>query len=82
MARAGSRDGRWAYTLYSRSNGRPFVHALHTTHREAFCIDIPMGISDDRLSKVRMRVGKKTVALRVEGKTIATIDTRTFEVKR
>jgi hypothetical protein len=80
MARAGSRDGRWAYTLYSRSNGRPFVHALHTTRREAFCIDIP-SMSDDRLSKVRMRVGKKTIALRVGGKTIATIDTRTFEVK-
>lgn len=82
MTRAGSGDGSWAYTLYSRSNGRPFVHALHTTHREAFCIDIPMSMSDDRLSKLRMRVGKHTLALRVGGKTIATIDTRTFEVKR
>jgi DNA-binding beta-propeller fold protein YncE len=82
MTRAGSSDGSWAYTLYSRSSGGAFVHALHTTAREAFCIDLPSRIPDGQLGKVRMRVGKNTLVLRLGGKTVATVDTRTFKVTR
>ena len=82
MTRVGSDDASWAYTLYSRSGGGAFVHALHTTAREAFCIDVKLGIADDQLSHVRMRVRGGALLLRLHGKTIATIDTRTFEVKR
>ena len=81
VTRVGSTDASWAYTLYSRSQGGAFVHALHTTAREAFCIDVP-GIADDQLSHVRMRLGKGLLLLRLRGRTVATIDTRTFEVKR
>jgi len=81
LTRVGSADASWAYTLYSRSNGGAFVHALHTTAREAFCIDVPLGVADDQLSYVRMRLSKDALVLRLRGKTVATIDTRTFEVK-
>ena len=82
MTRAGSDDGSWAYTLYSKQNGGAFVHALHTTAREAFCIDVPHVVSDDQLGKVRLRLRGGSLELRLRGKTVASIDTRTFEVKR
>jgi hypothetical protein len=82
MTRVGSGDGSWAYTLYSRSSGGAFVHALHTTAREAFCIDVPRAIRDDELGGVRMRLVGGTLVLRLGGRTVATIDTRTLEVKR
>lgn len=34
-------DGRWAYTLYARAQGRPFIHALETSTAVAVCIDLP-----------------------------------------
>jgi hypothetical protein len=82
LTRVGSGDASWAYTLYSRSAGGAFVHALHTTKREAFCIDLRLGVADDRLGYVRMRVRGNALQLRLDGKTIAAIDTRTFEVMR
>jgi hypothetical protein len=82
MTRVGSEDASWAYTLYNRSSGGAFVHALHTTAREAFCIDVPLKVADEELGNVRMRLTNGTLALRLHGKTVATIDTRTLEVKR
>jgi hypothetical protein len=82
MTRVGSDDASWAYTLYSRDNASPFVHALHTTAREAFCIDVPLSLSGEELSHVRMRLRGGSLLLRFRGHTVATVDTRTFEVKR
>jgi hypothetical protein len=81
IARTLSADGRWAYTLYQRPQGAPFVHALDTRRRTAACIDL------DRLKGVEL-VGAKLVApsgsapLRVESRagTHALIDRRTFAV--
>jgi hypothetical protein len=80
LTRVGSDDASWAYTLYSRDSGGPFVHALHTTAREAFCIDLPLKVPDDQLGRVRMRVTVGKLTIRLRGKTLATVDTRTFEV--
>jgi hypothetical protein len=82
MTRVGSPDAGWAYTLYSKSSGGAFVHALHTTAREAFCVDLALDLRDEELGNVRMRVGKNVLVLRLRGKTIAKIDTRTFRVTR
>jgi hypothetical protein len=82
MTRVGSDDASWAYTLYTRPNGGSFVHALHTTAREAFCIDLTLRVSDDQLGHVRMRLREGSLELRLRGKTLTKIDTRTFEVKR
>lgn len=40
LARAMSRDGRWAYTLYDKNGKEWFVHALDTERGEAQCIDL------------------------------------------
>jgi hypothetical protein len=82
MTRVGSADASWAYTLYAKQSEGAFVHALHTTAREAFCIDLPLDLATDQLGKARMRVGKNVLMLRLRGKTIAKIDTRTFRVTR
>ncbi|MFL5920956.1 MAG: hypothetical protein ACJ75Q_14245 [Gaiellaceae bacterium] len=82
MTRVGSADATWAYTLYAKPSSGAFVHALHTTAREAFCIDLSLHLADGQLGKVRMRVGKNVLMLRLRGKTIAKIDTQSFRVTR
>jgi hypothetical protein len=82
MTRVGSDDASWAYTLYSKPDSGAFVHALHTTAREAFCIDLTLNLSDEELGRVRMRLRNGSLQLRFRGRTVAAIDTRTFEVKR
>jgi hypothetical protein len=41
ITRAMSADGRFAYTLYMRPTGAPFIHALDTARGRAACIDLP-----------------------------------------
>jgi hypothetical protein len=81
LTRIGNGDGSWAYTLYMRGEKAPFVHALHTTHREAFCIDVPMRVRPEELSRVRMRLAGGKLLLKLRGRTLASVDTDTFEVR-
>jgi hypothetical protein len=39
VSRVASRDGRWAYTLYTGEE--TFLHALDTVHGRAVCVDLP-----------------------------------------
>jgi hypothetical protein len=84
LARAWSRDGSWAYTLYNGGTSHAFVHALNTRARVARCIDLPWaGEAQSVLDGARLVVGTKG-ALRLTdagGGTLARIDTRTFSVK-
>jgi hypothetical protein len=41
LTRTTSADGRWVYTLYQKPSGEPFIHALDTVGRAAYCIDLP-----------------------------------------
>src|SRR4051812_8309113 len=41
LRRAMSPDGRFAYTLYQRAAGAPFIHALDTVAGTAACVDLP-----------------------------------------
>jgi hypothetical protein len=84
MTRATSRDGSWAYTLYSKPNGTAFVHALDTRHRKALCIDLPWKGVQKALWSVRMSVRSDGRALQLTQKGVgrlATIDTRAFSVR-
>src|SRR5437764_1418047 len=56
---------RWAYTLYSRPGGYPFVHALDTLRGVAHCIGLPFQGNQDALWRLRMSVrdGGRTLAL-------------------
>jgi hypothetical protein len=74
--------GAWAYTLYSRQGRRPFVHALDTVHRRAFCVDLPWRNSARWISLVKMRVRGSELLMRRDGKVIARVDRKTFEVSR
>jgi len=73
--------GAWAYTLYSRAGKRPFVHALDTAHRRAFCVDLPWRRSAPWINIVRMRVRGGELLLQRGGKVIARVDRKTLEVR-
>jgi hypothetical protein len=76
-----SAGGRWAYTLYLRPSGVPFVHALDTTGRRAVCIDLPM-VSNVEIGNAQLALssGGTTLQVSTAGETRAVIDTRTFTV--
>lgn len=82
LRRAESRDGSWAYTLYSRTSKSPFVHALDTSGRRAFCVDLPWRPSTRWLGSVRMRMSADggRLVLFTGRKTRAIVDTKTFAV--
>jgi hypothetical protein len=66
VTRATSADGRWAYTLYARPGGTPFVHALDTVRGVAHCIGIPWrGVDQNALWGLRLSVrdGGRTLSL-------------------
>lgn len=76
MSRIASPDGRWAYTLYIRTNGTAFVHALDTRDRRAVCLDLAgkgtmqfsgshLALSRDGTHLVVRRPGAKTTTLAV-----------------
>ena len=84
VARVSSPGGRWAYTLYARRGDHPFVHALDTAKREAFCIDLPLRLGFNRQSSLRLELGTPR-ALSVQlygGRKLATIDTGTWKVQK
>jgi hypothetical protein len=82
-ARARSANGAWAYTLYAKPNGTGFVHALDTSKRRAFCVDLPWRTSLQRLSAVRLSLangGRSLELARPGGNRLAVVNTRTFKV--
>jgi hypothetical protein len=82
-ARVRSANGAWAYTLYAKPNGTGFVHALDTTGRRAFCVDLPWRTSTERLTAVRLSLadgGRALVLAKRGGSRLAVVDTSTFKV--
>jgi hypothetical protein len=63
LTRTTSPDGRWVYTLYMRSGGTPFIHALDTVEGVAHCIGIPWGSTDQS--------GLGNIVLTLHGKQLA-----------
>lgn len=84
VARASSKGGRWAYTLYARRGAEPFVHALDTVEREAFCIDLPLHLDYDSQWALRLVLGARQTlsVLRPGGGKFATVDTASWKVTR
>jgi hypothetical protein len=82
FTRVMSRDGRWAYTLYSGGE-ETFIHALDTVGRTAACIDLEMLPPVDDVSLVEMILSRDGSRLRVRnaGDLVATVNTRTFAVR-
>lgn len=81
VTRAFDPGGVWAYTLYQKPGGFPFVHALDTVRGKALCIELPWKGNQGRLFDVRMSVQGRSLVLRGLGGThLATIDRREFVV--
>lgn len=79
ITRTQSADGRWAYTLYDGVE-HPFVHALDTVDRRAFCIDLAtLGGRRDLYSLRLLSRGDQLTVLGRDG-ALALIDAVTFEV--
>ena len=84
LARAWSRDGAWAYTLYNGGTSHAFVHALNTRTRVARCIDLPWeGEAQSVLDGVGLAVTRDGVLTLTgrSGVVLASVDTRTFSVQ-
>jgi hypothetical protein len=79
VARIMSADGRWAYTLYQAFSGAPFVHALDTAGRTAFCIDLPK-LNGSDLSSATLALSHGALQINTSGRPAAVVDTRTFAV--
>lgn len=80
MTRVENGDGSWAYTFYSRTGKGPFVHALDTVHRRAFCVDIPWKRSGNDLWRVRLKLARGEVLVRLGRKVVARVDRQSFRV--
>ena len=73
-------DGRWAYTLYARQNGKPFVHALDTARRRALCIDLPLRLPEPEQMRLRLKLRDEQLAVRLGSERLAEINTRSYVV--
>ena len=82
VARASSTGGRWAYTLYARLGDEPFVHALDTVKREAFCIDLPLRLGYERQWGLQLELQSHGDSLSVLNgrREVAAIDTSSWRV--
>jgi hypothetical protein len=81
LNRVMSPGGRWAYTLYFRPSGVPFIHALDTVGLRAKCIDLPsLGGLGFNTATFKLGPGANTLEVRIQGSVAATINTRTFAV--
>jgi hypothetical protein len=82
VARASSARGRWAYTLYARRGDEPFVHALDTVKREAFCIDLPLHLGYGRQWGLRLELESQGHSLSILNgrRQVAAINTSTWQV--
>jgi hypothetical protein len=81
LSRVMSPGGRWAYTLYFRPSGVPFVHALDTAGLRAVCVDLPslrgLGFG---AAKLVLGSGARTLLVSADGAVRAAINTRSFTV--
>ena len=84
VRRASSADGRWAYTLYARRGHEPFVHALDTSTRQAFCVDLPLDVGYNEQWGLRLKLHERIRLLAVQrGRaTLATVRTDSWKVEK
>jgi hypothetical protein len=80
VSRATGGGGRWAYTLYARRGDEPFVHALDTARREAFCIDLALHYGYGRQWGLRLQLEGESLSVLHGRRKVAAVDTRTWRV--
>ena len=81
VTRVMSAGSRWAYTLYVRPSGQPFVHALDTVAHRAVCIDLPaMSSLNPSNGHLQLTAGGALLHVDVDGATRAVIATRSLRI--
>ena len=80
LTRRTSSDGRWAYTLYARAKREPFVHALDTVKRRAYCIDLPLDLTQDEQIALGLSLRDGMLHVKRGNANVAAIDTKTLVV--
>jgi hypothetical protein len=81
VTRATGPTGRWVYTLYGRSNGTLFVHALDTVDRHAVCIDLPRRVAQEAQQHLRLKLTPTRLSVRNGTSRVAVIDTKTLRIR-
>ena len=72
-----------AYTFYANRNGTAFIHALDTSRRVAYCIDLPWQTSLPALTAVRLSLdagGRRLVLSAPRAGRLAVVDTTSWKV--
>ena len=82
VTRATGPSGRWIYTLYVRSSGAMFVHALDSVDLRAFCVDLPRRITTANVSHTRLELRPGRLTVMAGTKRLAAIDTKTLRIRR
>jgi hypothetical protein len=83
VTRRTTSDGRWAYTLYARAKKEPFVHALDTVRRQAYCIDLPLDLRRPAQMALRLALrSDRMLEVRQGRETVAAVDTRSLVVHK
>ena len=82
ITRATSPRGRWAYTLYNGEH--PFIHALDTSRRRAFCVEVDAlrGRGDLFALKLGVSPDGRRLSVTRHGTRVAVVDTRTLAVSK
>jgi hypothetical protein len=88
VTRVSSRDGRWAYTLYTGPE-ETFLHALDTVGERAVCVDLPQLEHLREPFQLRLRLadgGHRVVVYSRDRKdagpgSLLTVDTESFAVR-
>lgn len=81
VTRVASPDGRWAYTLYARARKEPFLHALDTVGRAAYCVDLPVELRLAAQLRLRLGLSADRLLVRSHRGPVVVVDTETFEVR-
>jgi hypothetical protein len=81
LARATSKDHRWAFTLYG-GGAHPFVHSLDTREAYAVCIDLPSSWQRLNFTGIRMHMkgNRLVIGPGSNGNPLAVIDAKKFRV--
>jgi hypothetical protein len=83
VARATGPGGRWVYTLYQRTGGTPFVHALDSMTGHAHCIGIPWSGDQAAIWNLRLSLGRGAHTLAIHwksGHSFMSMDTRSWRL--
>ena len=82
VTRATGPSGRWIYTLYVRSSGEMFVHALDSVDLHAFCVDLPRRVTTANVLHTKLKLKPGRLAVMAGTKRLAAIDTKTLRIRR